>query len=72
MKIQEDCYFYIDENTIKEKKTMSVLCINCYEKNPAGWHWPGKVRGYGPFDVNCTICNAFVNKIEKKDEPDEI
>ena len=43
MKIQEDCYFYIDENTIKENKTMSVLCTNCYEKNPLGWYWPGKL-----------------------------
>ena len=51
---------------------MSVLCTNCYEKNPLGWYWPGKLKGYGHFDVKCTICNAFVNKIEEDERPDEI
>lgn len=69
MKIQEDCYFYIDENTKKENKTMSVLCTECYKKNPIGWYWPGKTKGYGPFDINCTSCGNYVNKInEEKNE----
>ena len=72
MKIQEDCYFYIDENTVKENKAMSVLCVNCHEKNPLGWYWPGKLKGYGHFNVNCTVCNAFVNKIEEDERPNEI
>ena len=62
--IQEDCYFFIDENIPEEERPVSVLCKSCHKDNQIGWFWQGSKRGYGPYDIKCSKCNRYVYKLK--------
>ncbi len=64
--IQKDCFFYIDTSLDKDKQKIQSICVECYNKNFKDkncWFWNGKNLGYGPWDINCDICNCFINEI---------
>jgi len=44
---------------------MDAMCLNCHKTHEFGWFWPGKIKGYGNYDLKCSICGEWINK--KKD-----
>lgn len=69
MEIKLDCYWYIDGRVPENERKMLACCTECYKNNKlidekgnkAGWFWQGSIRGYGDYDLNCSICNKIIN-----------
>lgn len=59
---RENCYFWTDSTVPEDKRTMSVMCVGCREKNPQikCWLWEGSKNGYGPFDYVCEKCGRVI------------
>lgn len=68
MKIQEDCFFYIESPSTNEDEKMSVRCINCQKEQDNGWFWEGSKRGYSQYDIKCSICGKLIYQHEEKNE----
>ena len=63
--IKEDCYFFVDERIPADTRPISVLCVECHEKNQVGWFWLGSKNGYSQYDIKCSECGKDIYKIEK-------
>lgn len=51
----EDCYFYLENDSVK------ALCKTCKIKFKCGWFYPAG-SGYGPWDIICSKCNHVIHK----------
>lgn len=62
-----DCYFFVDLNIPEEKRTMSILCIECHDKDmpDVGWFYEGSKEGYGPFEFKCCLCGEIIHEANK-------
>ena len=56
------CFFWIDSSLKEEDQMIVAICKECQEKEKKENQWFWK-EGYGNFDINCHICNAYINKI---------
>jgi hypothetical protein len=63
--VQEDCYFFVDENIPENIRPMSALCVECHKNKEVGWFWEGSSRGYYIYDIKCSVCGKDIYKIEK-------
>lgn len=65
----EDCYFFIDPDPSipEEKKTLSILCVECHDRDmpDTGWFYRGSTEGYGPWDYECCKCGKFIHQAKK-------
>ena len=66
MKIQEDCYFYIDPTKPEEERRIEAKCVSCQKEEDAGWFWNGKIKGYGKFEIKCSVCGKIINEEKEK------
>lgn len=60
---REDCYWYVDcsiEN--EDERIMKAMCVECKESHDFGWFWPGREKGYGDYDLNCSICGKTLHR----------
>jgi hypothetical protein len=64
--MDEDCYFFVDENENK----MSVLCVECHDtKMPkTGMFYAGSKEGYGPFNYKCCLCGKLVHEFNESED----
>lgn len=62
MNNSKPCFFWIDNSLKEENQIIIAICEECQkkEKKENAWFWKD---GYGNFDVNCHICNTYINKI---------
>lgn len=67
---KEDCYFFIPLDDPEEERKMSVLCVDCHDKDysDTGWFWEGSTLGYGPFNYICCKCNKTIHAGKRKNE----
>ena len=49
-----DCYWFIDKNII------NAMCVECHKAGKDGWYWPGEEKGYGDYDLDCSICGRQI------------
>lgn len=68
MKIQEDCFFYIDPNGVGDEKHILARCVNCQKETDEGWFWDGSIKGYSKYPINCSVCGKFINKYEEEEQ----
>ncbi len=52
MFVQEDSYWYVEDGIVR------AMCLECASKSSRSglWFWEGNVRGYGDYDLNCSVC----------------
>ena len=52
MFVQEDSYWFVEDDVVK------AMCAECASKISKQnlWFWEGSVRGYGDYDLNCSVC----------------
>lgn len=59
--VQEDAWYYIEPDVEPfEKSRIRAACEECAKKKKSElkfMYWPGKTKGYGEWDIYCTICN---------------
>jgi hypothetical protein len=68
--IQEDCFYYIESGVLLEEARIRAACVECKLQNKIPgdpMFWPGKVKGYGDYDLYCSLCNRPIN-VRKKDD----
>ena len=55
MFVQEDSYWFVENDVVK------AMCIECASKSPKSnlWFWEGSIRGYGDYDLNCSVCKDY-------------
>ena len=57
-----DCYFIIaDENS-----PIVTVCTDCLKNTENAYFWHGSVKGYGNYDLNCSLCQNQINKVGEK------
>jgi len=58
-----DCYFIIaDENL-----PIVTVCTDCLKTNDENaYFWQGSVKGYGNYDLECSLCQKSINKVGEK------
>lgn len=63
MIIPKDCYWLFDN----DKSTIKAICVDCYHlrKEKNGSFWKGSVKGYGEYQLDCSICAKNLNKIKE-------
>ena len=67
--MDQDCYFYTEEELPPDQQLIRVLCMGCHEKNPdLGWFWQGSKLGYGPFLFACNKCGHVVYQPKGENE----
>jgi hypothetical protein len=71
--IDLDCFLFIDAGVPEEKRTISVLCVECHnEKMPdTGVFYQGSVEGYSDYNWNCCLCGKYIHKVDE-DEDEEV
>ncbi len=71
--MDNDCYFFIDEDVPLEERKISVLCVECHDaKMPeTGMFYRGSKDGYGPFNYKCCLCGKLVHRADDDDEKDQ-
>ena len=64
MIIVEDSYWYVEDDVVK------AMCVECGSKRPKPglWYWEGTVRGYGDYDLNCSICKDHIIYLRNKND----
>jgi hypothetical protein len=63
----EDCVWYADEGGQK----MKALCLECHGREFSkdfGWFWEGSRRGYGAYDLDCSLCGRPLNRKEENED----
>lgn len=65
-----DCYFFSTEEENEEDRTMAACCMECQAKSrrAGGWLWQGSVKGYGPWDVKCYLCEKYIHRVKNHDQ----
>jgi hypothetical protein len=67
MKIQEPCFWYIDQEIPEHERKMQACCVECQKStNIKGWYWAGDEIGYGDYDLECSFCKKSLHKREDK------
>lgn len=61
--MQEDCFWFTEKDEDGDD-IVRAMCIECHKKKNVGMFWPGKVQGYGDYDLNCAICETSIYKRE--------
>lgn len=70
--IQEDCFFYCDGNKDIpfEERRICAMCVECWQRigQPKLWYWDGKEKGYGDYDLKCSMegCDNIIH--QRKDQ----
>ncbi|RDJ35541.1 MAG: hypothetical protein DWQ19_12045 [Crenarchaeota archaeon] len=60
--MSQPCIWYVKEETIV------AACLTCgKEHDLKGWYWAGDVRGYGDYDLECSICQEIIHKKEENE-----
>ena len=68
MKIQNDCFFYIDSSDSDEEKTILARCTDCHKEDDEGWFWEGSKKGYSLYEIKCSICGKIIHKNEEENQ----
>ena len=58
----ENCYFFLDI----ESQTICAMCEACHNISKSGSFW-NKENGYGPFKIECRLCERLIYDPEKAD-----
>lgn len=62
----KNSYWYTDHSIEEKNRVIKVMCVECYNLNKSNtletWFWPGEEKGYGDYDLNCSICNQEIYK----------
>jgi len=67
-KIQENCFFYAKgkQDTPFDDKRICAMCMDCWNKEgqPKLWFWEGSKRGYGNYDLKCSMegCENIIHQ----------
>ena len=69
--IQENCYWYINEELPPDQQTMLAMCVDCNKDKNTGWFWHGKASGYGDYDLYCSICKRTIYERENNADKDQ-
>jgi hypothetical protein len=61
--MNNDCYFWIDNQVPEEERIMNVMCVDCHvdSQHDSGWFWEGSKKGYGPYEYKCDKCGKIIH-----------
>jgi len=70
-KIQDNCFYYVEPGVPYEEARIRAACTDCKFQNKIPndpMYWPGEEKGYGDYDLYCSICNKPINVREDNDD----
>lgn len=64
-KIQDDSYWYVEKVEPYEDSKIRAMCTSCAQrvKSKESMCWPGE-KGYGDYDLNCSLCGKIIYQRE--------
>ena len=70
---QEDCYYYLETGVPFEEARIRAACMKCKNENKIPgkpMYWAGREKGYGDYDLYCSICKHPIYLRETNEQND--